>query len=393
MNTHTIWDILLKSSTNTRTNTGSVDEAALVKLFDELPRIPGIARETLRDFSAQTLGVPATEISLKGVRELNTEGSKGFSGAPLYLIFDPSGKKVGVIKVFPWSGGYGPKGFVMELSALERLGKKEFDTFQVTNLLGVAKALTADGEVGVLLTSVALGQPFDNLMFAVRDGFSPQARQNALQDLHHAVAATGQLLAELHSKPSGSGDPVSQQQVSKHVAVMQGSLDFIQARAEEIGIQLEIKELRTMVNELISNFKHHPGGSALVHGDPNPGNFLYHPTFGITIIDASSLHSSMNAHGNPIGCPAADLARFENGLLRYGELFDKEVDQLRVTFRQAYQAGKGAQITNEARRFFDVQTMLGDLIASLLEDESLLEEIDKQVERIQTKMRRAKGVV
>jgi aminoglycoside phosphotransferase (APT) family kinase protein len=375
---------VLKTATNTRTDMGLVDEVTLAKLFERLPRLRAIDREALRHFAAQALGVTASDIRLRGIRELSTEGSKGFSGAPVYFVFDQTDSKLGVIKLFSWSSGYGPKGFVMELSALERLERESFKTFAVPKLLGVAKAL--EGKVGVLATKVALGQPFDDLMFAVRDARYAPAREKACQELLQAVAANGKTLAELHTKPAGSGGQVTPQQLAKHLAVIQGSLDFIQACAQEKGIRLELSELQTAINDLILHFKDNPGGSALIHGDPNPGNLLYHPKNGMTLIDVSSLHTSIDADGNPIGCPAADLARFDKALSRYGELSNKEVAQLRATFRHAYQAAGGAQITPSAYAFFYVQSMLGDLITAVLKEEPLLEEIDKQLDQIRKKL-------
>jgi hypothetical protein len=358
---------------------GRVDEVALTKLFEHLPRRTEITNSALRHFAARELGVTASDIRLTGIRELSTEGSKGFSGAPVYLIFDQTDTKLGVIKLFAYSSGYGPKGFAMELSALERL--ESVGTVNVPKLLGVAKALTPDGEIGVLITSIARGQPFDDLMFAVKDASSPQGRQKARQELQQAVAANARTLAELHTLPAGSGGQVMPEQLAKHIAVMTGSLDAMRACAQQKGIRLDIAALKQIVNDLIPHFKKHPGGSALIHGDPNPGNLLYHPKNGITLIDVSSLHTSINANGNPIGCPAADLARFDNALSRYGDLSDKEVAQLRATFRHTYQAA-GAHITPQALKFFALQTMLGDLITFLLKEEPLLEEIDKQVYHI-----------
>src|SRR5690606_15641078 len=105
--------------------------------------------------------------------------------------------------------------------------------------------------------------------------------------------------------------------------------------------------------------------ASLVHGDADPGNFFDDPEHGITLIDLSTLHRSIGAHGEGIGTPARDVANFHRLLSHYGRMFDltdAEVARLEVAFLDAYRDARGAEIPVPALEFFAAHSAMYQLV-------------------------------
>ncbi len=341
-----------------RTPDGGVDAAAMNRLMSELPELKGSAPEDLRLFAAQTSDLPAETIAVRPATEAG--GAKGASGAPVFLARDANGALLGAIKVFP-----GKQESVMgaELSAMQMLADIKPQNFGSIRAQAAAKL---PGGSGVLMLSPARGKPLDDLI--IRLGSAPPGpdRVAAMAQLSEAVKQTGLALAELHSKPLGSGKALATA-LDGHIKSATENAEWIgehiaglEKTGVDLGLGLDSVAIREHVNELVRGVRNNPGSASLAHGDFHPGNVFYGEESGITLIDNGGLHHSMDRQGLPIGSPAQDVAKFDQMVSSFGVVFklsNEEVEGLRNTFQKAYSTN-GPALSPEAARFFAAGTAL-----------------------------------
>lgn len=227
--------------------------------------------------------------------------------------------------------------------------------------------MTPEGEAGVLVMSVAPGMGLDDIIG--RAGKAPPAeRVEALAELEKAIAGTARALADLHTRPRGSGGPVSRHFVERHVHQIGDIINRLRPMEAVLeGQKLDFARLGQRANELIDGFRANPGGAALVHGDAHAGNFFYGSDVGTTLIDTPNLHQSMNEGGHPIGVPARDFTHFHQRLASFGRqsgLSEDESARMQEMFRRSYQEAGGARMTKESLAFFRARSALGDLVRS-----------------------------
>jgi hypothetical protein len=288
-------------------------------------------------------------------------GAKGLSGAPVYLVRADSGEVVAVAKIFPKT-----EEFVRELSSLQRLRSPEFQHFTAPDPRAAGVVSTPDGPAGLLLSDVAAGRSIDDLIADVGQATGAE-REHRMAVLSQAVTDTAAALAELHTRPEGSGRPVAASYLDFHTGLARRLADVIGADRrlyEDIG-GLPVDELSRRIDEAIAASQQDPGRAALVHGDAHPGNFFWHPSEGVTFIDTPTFHYSVDDHGRPIAAPERDVSNFEQRLAHYGRVLDlqpAEVARLRQTFLDAYHEAGGPQLNDGTLRMFGGRSVLNKLL-------------------------------
>jgi aminoglycoside phosphotransferase (APT) family kinase protein len=343
-----------KRAAGTRTPTGDVDPDALERLMGSLPVVPA-APASLRRFAR-------TAVRAAGDVELVPVGG-GYSGAPVQRILDASGRLLGVLKIFP-----SREQFAMELSALARLGRVRIVGGRAVAALGVARTSRRPTTAGVVVTSAAPGRDVEGMMKETGRTPSGPERRRMFAQLSTAVAGIGRTLAQLHTSPAGSGGPVADAFLRRHLDDMVDRRGKLSAFRTELAIAgIDLGALQSRIDELVAGFRAHPGGSALVHGDAHPGNYFFDPASGVTIIDVTTLHLSIDARGNPIGAPSRDVGVFAQQLAHYSvtlKLTRAEVATLQAVFRRAY-AAAGGGTTPQANAFFQARASLGWLMRAM----------------------------
>ncbi|GLY37811.1 hypothetical protein Amsp01_038350 [Amycolatopsis sp. NBRC 101858] len=342
-----------KRAAGTRTPAGGVDPAALDRLLSSLPVVP-TAGDALARFAALSVNAPG-EVRLVAV-------GGGFSGAPVRRILDASGRLLGVLKLFP-----SREEFAMELSALARLGRVRIVGGRAVAALGVARTSRRRTAAGLVVSSAAGGRDVEGMMKETDATPSGPERRRLFGQLKAAVAGIGRTLAQLHTRPGGSGGPVASAYLRRHLDDMadrRTKLTGLRTQLAHAGI--DVGALQARIDALIAGFRAHPGGAALVHGDAHPGNYFFDPASGVTtIIDVTTLHLSIDARGNPIGAPSRDVGVFAQQVAHYSvalKLTRAEVATLQSVFRRAYAAAGATGTTPQADAFFRARASLGWLM-------------------------------
>ncbi|HEX6345583.1 phosphotransferase [Umezawaea sp.] len=344
-----------KRAAGTRTPSGDVEPNALRRLMESLPVVPHV-EPAMRRFARMSVNAPGD------VRLVPVGG--GFSGAPVLRIVDATTRLLGVLKIFP-----SQEQFAMELSALARLGRVKIVGGRAVAALGVARTSRRPGAAGMVVSTAARGSDVEGMM---RDtGATPTgpARARMFGQLSAAVAGIGRTLAQLHTTPRGSGGPVASAFLRRHVDDMVDRRDRLTGFRDELAIAgIDVTELQSRIDRLVARFRANPGGSALVHGDSHPGNYFFDAAAGVTIIDTTTLHFSIDARGTPIGAPSRDVANFAQQLAHYSvtlKLTRAEVATLQSVFRAAYASAGGTGTTPEADAFFRARASLGWLMRAM----------------------------
>ncbi|MBO0868331.1 MAG: aminoglycoside phosphotransferase family protein, partial [Micromonosporaceae bacterium] len=352
-----------------RAQDGLLDDNALRRLLDQLPTVPGLTAPTVHSltdllaaahpgaeqraallrFAAPALGRDPGQVSLERVG--GESAAKGASGAPVFWVRDAAGERVGVVKVFPDAGE-----FARETAGLARLAEEQLDRLAVPVVRGLGVARAGDASAGVLVASVAIGHPLDDLMLAVRDAV-PQAREAAVAELLRGFRDTGAAMAEMHTRPAGSGGPVAEWFADRHATVRAAEAVREWASHEAFARRFGFDGSRVLdrFEQLHEAMRRNPGVAALVHGDPHPGNFVHDPLTGrVTVLDLESMHASMDASGRPVGIAALDVGIFEQVVSAFAHNFDVAplLPRLRAEFLAGYQEAGGAPLTREALAYY-----------------------------------------
>ena len=343
-----------------RNDDGGINTVELKKLLDKLPEIEG-TKESFLDFATKSMG--GGDISIKPVGEV-MEGATGASGAPVYLIIDNlTNQPVGILKKFPDQSE-----FARELSALSKLHSIPLDEVNAPKVLGTARTVDS----GIMVTSLAPGKPVDELIQLIGKAKTEPERITAIENLKNSLKSNASALAELHTKPFGSGNEVSMSFIDKFANAINDMGQKILRMSNEGDIQfssLTPENFSTNIDQLIADFKSNPGTSSIIHGDAHPGNFFYNADNGITFIDTPTLHFSLDGAGLPIGSAGRDYVNYIQKIELFAQkyninLTNTEIKAIQDTFTDAYQAAKGAEITNESKLFFSVRGAMGEVMTA-----------------------------
>lgn len=362
----------MERAADSRTPEGLVDPDVVSSLIDSLPTLdltrPGTT-ELIR-FVADALG---QDVSLA---QVGGGGAKGLSGAPVYLVRGESGEIVAVAKIFPKT-----EEFVRELSSLQRLRSPEFEHFRAPEPRAVGVVRTPDGPAGLLVSDLAAGRAIDDVISDA--GLAAGAeRERRMAELTQAVTDTATALAELHTRPAGSGRPVAESYLDFHTGLARRLADQVVAQRDiyEIRGGLRVEELSQRIDDAIAASRQDSGRAALVHGDAHPGNFFWHPEQGVTFIDTPTFHYSVDDHGMPIAAPERDVSNFEQRLAHYGRMLQlrpEEVADLRQSFRDAYREAGGPQLHDGTLHMFGARSVLNKLIQLGDEVRAIIEDRDR----------------
>lgn len=349
-------DIMLNKAITCRTKDGLVNCLAATLLLNELVTLDDDI-DVLTDFTSAAIG----NIQVKLVT-VNSGGANGQSGAAVFLAQDASGTVVAVTKIFPEL-----EEFVRELSSLQRLRSTEFTSFTVPKPLAAAKMNSSSSIVGVLVSEVAQGQSIADLIIAAGSSTLVSERAVAQAALEQSVIDTARALAELHTVPLGSGGSISDSYLSFHLDMIRHLVSVV-AKDPEIyeGVgHLHINELEQRVNNLIQTCRVDISAAALVHGDAHPGNFFWHPSDGVTFIDTSTFHYSMDSVGDPIAAPERDISNFIQRLAyfcRQANISENETQILQRTFMNVYRFHTGSILSECKLQMFGARSVLNKLI-------------------------------
>jgi Ser/Thr protein kinase RdoA (MazF antagonist) len=349
----------------------------------------------LHELAKRAMDDPAAQ--LKG---LGGGAGKGQSGAPVYFVKDENGATVAIAKIFPKI-----EEMVRELSAVERLRSTDFQAFTVPEPIDVAVAdLPGGGRAGLYIMSVAKGHSIFEMLEALP---APgREREAALAEAAQAMRDAGTAFAELHTRPAGSGGPVSREFLEYHYGIARTELAEIANRANSRVLDrlgLDAASTVRRATELIDKALAADGGAALLHGDAHPGNLFWDEESGVTFIDFPAGHFAIAGDGHPVGAPERDMANMMERTALFGRqqgLTEPEIAQLQHAFRDAYQDYRDAvpdrvrELSAAQERGFTARYAIRDMLDSLRDlaapgrevDPELIHRLTIQIELVKVAM-------
>ncbi|MGK3207312.1 phosphotransferase [Amycolatopsis sp. MEPSY49] len=335
-------EVARRAARSTRTDTGDVAPGAVANLLRKLPSLPD-------DSPASIRALVATVVDGDVVLEpVGGHDGRARTTRPVYRV-TVDGEPAGYVKIVPDGAE-----FAQELSAADRLGQAELTAFGVPDVLAVASVPGPEGtRRGALFTAAAPGVSVDALLRRVPLAWD---RDRAMDDLRRAVTGVAEGMAELHR---GGDRQASPAYLAPHAAAIREHLAELAARRpllEELGV--DIDGIQAALETTLARAAADPGPAALVHGDAHLGNFLWDADAGVSMIDAPTLHQSMNAAGDPIGSPARDVSLFTQRIGHFGREFGltpQDIGLLRQDFADAYARGGGPVVPAPVQAMFDAR--------------------------------------
>ncbi|MGW5052652.1 toxin glutamine deamidase domain-containing protein [Actinokineospora sp. NPDC004072] len=338
-------DAARQAAAQTRTDTGAVDPDAAAELINSLPTLPDASEESIRQLASTVFDGEVT------LEPIGGRDGRVRTERPVYRVL-VDGEPVGVVKVVPDADE-----FASEMSAADQLHNAQLNNFTVPDVLAVASVPGPDGDRrGVLFSSLAPGTSVDAMLRRVPLSWD---RDGAMRDLHDAVTGVARGMAELHR---GSDQRATPDYLAPHADAIREHLERLEARRailDERGIDLD--EIRAAVDRTLDAAAADPGPASLAHGDAHLGNFLWDPDAGTSIIDAPTMHQSMDSTGAPTGSPARDVALFDQRIGHFGHEFGltrSEINQLRTAFAETYQRNGGPATPPHVRAMFDARAAM-----------------------------------
>ena len=332
-------DAARRAAASTRTDTGGVDPAAAADLLTGLPSLPDDSPASIRAMVRTVFDGTVTLLPVGG------HDGRARTTRPVYQVV-VDGAPVGFVKVVPDGAE-----FAMELSAADRLHQSGLTGFTVPDIYAVAAVPGRGGtRRGALFTALAPGESVDALLRRVPLAWD---RPAAMDDLRRAVTGVAEGMAELHR---GGDRPASPAYLTPHAEAIRAHLDELEThRAFLTRHGIDLDEIRATLDTTIAAAMADPGPAGLAHGDAHLGNFLWDPVTGVSIIDAPTLHRSMDAEGRPIGTPARDVELFNQRIGHFGHEFGlstTEITQLRQDFADTYARAGGPAVPAPVRAMF-----------------------------------------
>ncbi|CAF4152603.1 unnamed protein product, partial [Adineta steineri] len=205
------------------------------------------------------------------------------------------------------------------------------------------------------------------LIDSITEATTTSDRNNILNQLQKAVVDIACALAELHTKPIGSGDLALDSYLTESIRRARRLVSVVakeHAKLQDI-VDLDIDKVHNQLEHLIEECLCEQSKAAIVHGDAHPGNLFWDSLAGVTFIDTPSLHYSMDSMGKPIGTPERDIASFEGRLVelcRKAGISKNESKSFRDTFLNNYDAEKGGSLSEKKLKFFQLRFVLGELV-------------------------------
>ena len=374
----------MEGATHLRSDDGVLAAPQVRAYMEGLPQVPGLGgasdagtlaamaagphgspgaevRSALTDFSGRSAGIPSDRVGIDRVG--GGDGPRGRSGAPVFLVRDAAGEGVAAItKLFPK-----PEEFIREMSVTERFDRPEFTKFRVPEVLDVGAAHVGEGvPAGVATFSVAPGHALVDHFQAVRDAPAGD-RAAAFETLHQATGKIAEGLADLHSNTLVEGRTARPEYLGEYMDNLSGFADHLVTHRQAYESQgIPVDRLHDGIRQVLEDMRRDPGPAAVLHGDPNPGNFFYDKTDGsVTFIDLGNSDKSMDANGAGIGPPSRDVEMFRHDLEVYSRMFGLPKSDFAALWRQfqvSYAAAGGPAVPEVAYRFSAVHDSVHTIV-------------------------------
>jgi hypothetical protein len=341
---------------------GAPDSGTLTAMAAGPHGSPGAeVRSALTDFSGRSIGIPSDRVNIDRVG--GGDGPRGRSGAPVFLVRDTAGEGVAAItKLFPK-----PEEFIREMSVTERFDRPEFTRFRVPEVLDVGAAHVGEGvPAGVATFSVAPGHALVDHFQGVRDAPAGD-RAAAFETLRQATGKIAEGLADLHANTLVDRRTARPEYLGEYLDNLSGFADHLMTHRQAYESQgIPVDRLHDGIRQVLNDMRRDPGPAAVLHGDPNPGNFFYDKTDGgVTFIDLGNSHKSMDADGAGIGAPSRDVEMFRHDLEVYSRMFElpkSDFAELWRQFQASYAAAGGPAVPEVAYRFSAVHDSVHTIV-------------------------------
>ncbi len=341
-----------------RADDGDVAWGAVEAFAGTVPSLPVQGRETgidpadlkvLAEFAAVGLG--DRTVTLESVPDSD-------AGTASYLARNGDGVPIGLVRTFDELAQ-----LVREVSGLDRLGSEELTGFAVPEPRNVGVFRGPHGEMGALVTPLPVGRSLEQLAAEVSALSGPDqadARADAMATLRRAVSEVGAALAELHTRPAGSGRPLDQNLDWSRLADHRQELDaWLQRITRELdtvlGHQrvlraagLDYDRLLEAMDAAVHDARSREIGASLVHGNLRPPAVFWDGDHGVTFGGAGQVHSSIGADGAPAGWAGKDLLALRAALLSAAlPLGAEDRQRLAEALHDAYTEAGGAPVVED----------------------------------------------
>jgi hypothetical protein len=345
---------------------------------------------------AARLGLPA-----EGLASVKNPGGglQGASRDQVWFIKDDKGRVVAVAKVFT-----DDTRFFREFASLDRLRTGVLPASLTPRDLIAERAVQgANNTSGVIVMAAAPGRSLadrvsDRLLL---DGQDLEASRRGTM---RAVRSNMNALAELHTRPPGSGGQVAPEYIDQAITHIGNTIGKLQQFEGLLQGELDLDAVRRRVGEYAAAMRTNPGVAGLAHGDAHPGNLFHHPRHGTTLIDLPNLYFSIGEGGRPIGMPARDIGTYYQSLGTYAlqnRVPEAEMEVMLEEALRSYRQSGGAPITQEAMTFYRCQAALSDVVFAARDVDVSgrrvtspdYEELDRLEQHLTTSLNRALDVL
>lgn len=273
-------------------------------------------------------------------------GTKGVSGAGVFVIRDQQQKVCAIVKGF-----LSAVELIQEIRAQSILSELSLvqSTFPPALEIGTC---TADRQIYLMLQTVAEGQGLDDMFVPfISTHLSSSERKTQLDFIQQALCQTAKALAELHSarlqtRADASGVQLMIQDLVQELSTLRKEASSPHLR--DILFDTPVSQpknpktaLVDFVNYAIDEFKLDPGPGVIVHGDAHQGNFFYDIAKQVvTLIDLPTLSRSYSVEGYGLMTPEWDVQLFAHKIADVAKvgtaLTANEVCVLKKTFKKTY---------------------------------------------------------
>ena len=329
----------MQRATKTRNREGRPDPQLASDLLQSLPEIqPTIC--ALEKHVSTAIGSPIR------LRNMDTTHPQGFSGAVILFAYadeysveeelpvtptdTAEGRVVAVVKLFI----YGlDNGITEELSSLEWMLQQTQGDIKTAAPLAVGMTMWENKMAGVVTYRVAQGVSLYQLMIQIGAMSVGPAREEALMVLKKGAQKVARTLVKLHSY--GMDGKCGMEYLGWYLEAARKRVEqALQYRDALHHAGLDVDELARQMHGLTTSCESYVNNTqhtSVVHGDAHPGNFFYdHATGLVTIIDCTTLHSSLDENGKPAGIVERDLGHFVHMLRRTGEQYRMSEPEMQV---------------------------------------------------------------
>jgi hypothetical protein len=273
-------------------------------------------------------------------------GTKGVSGAGVFVIRDQQQKVCAIVKGF-----LSAEELIQEIRAQGMLSELSLTQSTFPPALQIGKC-TADRQIYLMLQKVADGEGLDDMFVPfISKQLLPTERKEQLAFLEQALCQTAKALAELHStriqtRADAQGVQLMIQNLVQELTALRKETKS--PYLEDIVFDTPVSQSKNpktslvdFVNYTIDEFKAEPGPGVIVHGDAHQGNFFYERVKRVvTLIDLPTMSRSFSASGQGLMTPEWDVQLFAEKIPDVAKvgtaLTPDEASALKKVFKKTY---------------------------------------------------------